>query len=254
MLNLNIADHLISQFLFCPDKDIKELPSDFGLKYEEVEIDLPGKNKLHGWYVFANKETNKNIIYLHGTKGNVSLYLGGIEQLHKVGANIFIFDYAGFGKSTGKSLIQNTIDNALSAYDYLVYKRQIKSDDISLFGYSYGGAVALELALKRKVRALLLECTFSSLKKIAASKYSFASALIPGNVLNSLENIRKINVPLTVAYAENDQIIPATHSLELFDQANSPKSIFKIENAEHHNIFKFVKPEYISVIKEVLVD
>lgn len=250
----NITDEVISSLLFCPDKTLKEIPSDFGLKYKEVSIVIENGRTLHGWYIPSDKPTDKNIIYLHGSKGNASLYLGGIQQLHKAGANILIVDYEGFGNSTGKVSIKNTITDAIAMYDYLIDKQIARAENISLFGYSYGGAIAIELALKRKVHAILLESTFSSLRDIAISKYSFfASLLVPNDLLNSKKNIKRINVPVIIAYAGSDQIIPIAHSKNLFASANLPKYLFEIKNAQHHNIFKFVTDKYIKLIKKNLV-
>ena len=251
---LDISDKVISSLLFCPDKILKETPSEFGLKYKEVSIVIENGRTLHGWYVPGDKPTDKNIIYLHGSKGNASLYLGGIEQLHKAGANILIVDYEGFGSSDGKVSIKNTITDAIAMYDYLIYKQIARPENISLFGYSYGGAIAIELALKRKVHAILLESSFSSLRDIATSRYSFlASLLVPNDLLNSKKNIKRIDVPVIIAYAGNDQIIPIAHSKNLFTSANLPKYLFEIKNAQHHNIFKFVTDEYINLIKKNLV-
>ena len=244
--------YLINSLLFYPDKILKEKPNDFGLNYTDIWVPLQNGNKLHGWYIPATKETNKHIIYFHGTKGNISLYLGGIEQLHKVEKNILIVDYEGFGQSTGNATIENTINDAFAIYDFLISYKNLKPDDIRLFGYSYGGAIAVEVALKQKVHAILIESTFSSLNEIAVSKYTpLASLLIPKNLLNTISNIKKINMPLVVAHAEKDQVIPFTHSINIYNNANNPKYLFKITNAEHHNIFKFVSPEYINLIKSV---
>lgn len=251
---LDISDEVISSLLFRPDKILKETPSDFGLRYKEVSITTENGRILHGWYILDDKPTDKNIIYLHGSKGNASLYLGGIKQLHKAGANILIVDYEGFGNSDGKASIKNTITDAIAMYDYLIYKQIARAENISLFGYSYGGAIAIELALKRKVHAILLESTFSSLRDIATAHYSFlALLLVPNDLLNSKQNIQRINVPVIIAYAGNDQIIPIVQSKNLFTNANSPKYLFEIKNAQHHNIFKFVTNEYIKLIKKNLV-
>ena len=251
---LTINNCFISYFVFSPNKKLNEIPADLNLKYEEVWINLPNKNKLYGWYILADKKTDKNIIYCHGTKGNISTYLPGIEQLHKVGANILIVDYEGFGKSTGEALISNTLSDALAMYHFLVDKKNVKPENISLFGYSYGGAVVAELALQRNVHAILLESTFSSLKRIAFLKYTkIASLFIPNSLLDTQKNIKLINVPVIVAYAGNDTVIPVTNSLDLYEEANYPKYLFKINNAEHYNIFKFVTHEYIELIKKVFM-
>lgn len=250
-----LREDIISGFIFCPDKEITETPENYGMKYDDVWIDVSNKSKLYGWYVYADKPTTKHIIYLHGSKGNICLYLGGIQQLHKAGANILIIDYEGFGKSTGSGVIRNTILDSLAMYDYLIKDRKVKPENISLFGYSYGGAVAVELALQRTIHAILLESTFSSLQKIAISQYSpLVLPVMPKDLLNTISRIKEIKVPIIIAHAENDQIVPITNSIELYAAANKPKYYYVIKGAQHKDIFKFIKPEYVSLIKKVLVD
>lgn len=249
-----LKDKIISSILFVPDKVVKDSPSNYGLKYEDVCIDLDNKNKLYGWYVPAEKKTNKYIIYLHGTKGNIGLYLGGIKELHKVGANILIVDYEGFGKSTGKVTISRTIKDAIAMYDYLIIKKKAKPKDISLFGYSYGGALTAELAKRKEVHAILLESTFTSLLEIGVTKHSsLVKYIVSENVLNTKKNLKEIKVPTIIAFAGNDKIIPPSNSKDLYNVANKPKYLFEIKNAEHHNIFKFVTPEYLTLIKKILI-
>lgn len=249
-----LKDKIISSILFVPDKEIKDSPFNYGLKYETVIINLKNKNTLHGWYIPAEKKTNKHIIYLHGTKGNIGLYLGGIKELHKIGANILIVDYEGFGKSTGKETISRTIQDSIAMYDFLIKEKNAKPKDISLFGYSYGGALAAELAKRKEVHAILLESTFSSLLEIGVKKHSsLVKYIVSENVLNTKENLREIKVPIVIAYAEKDKIIPPSNSEDLYKAANKPKYLFKIRNADHHNIFKFVTPEYLALIKKTLI-
>lgn len=249
-----LREKFISFCLFVPDKTIKDSPLNYGLKYEDVEIKLDNRNKLIGWYFPADTETEKYIIYLHGTKGNIGLYLGGIKELHKVGANILIVDYEGFGKSTGKETVSNTINDSIAMYDYLINVKHAKPENISVFGYSYGGAVAAELAKRKRVHAVVLESTFSSLLEIAVSKnYPFVRFIVSDSVLNTKKTLKSIKAPVLIAYAEKDKIVPIKNSEELYKAANNPKYIYKIKNAQHHNIFQFVTPEYVNLIKKIIL-
>ena len=250
---INIREHIVSYFIFSPENELKETPSDYGLQFEEVFINLPNEKQLYGWYIFADKPTDKNIIYLHGVKGNISSYLDGIKKLHKTGANILLVDYEGFGKSTGHGIVSNSINDSLAMYDFLIQDKKVKAENISLYGFSYGGAIALEVALKRKVHAILLEATFSSFKEIAIAKCSrFILPLVPRNLLNSKENIKKINVPIVIAYAQKDRLIKDINSKKLHGIANAPKYLYEIKYAGHYDISHFVTNEYLELIKKVL--
>ncbi len=90
-LKKSISDKIVSFFMFFPKKELKSTPVDFNLKYDDIVISLDNKNKIYGWYIYAQKPTSKTIIYLHGSKGNLSTYLSEISKLHNTGANILAF-------------------------------------------------------------------------------------------------------------------------------------------------------------------
>ncbi|MBI3308397.1 MAG: alpha/beta fold hydrolase [Candidatus Melainabacteria bacterium] len=241
--------------MFFPKKKLYSTPLDFNLKYDDVNISLDNGNNIYGWYIYASKPTSKTIIYLHGSKGNLSTYLSEVAKIHEVGTNILVFDYRGFGKSQGMETIKHSIEDALTMYDYLIRTKNIKPEDITLFGFSFGGAVALELALKRPVSSIILESTFSDLCRISIRKCScIVAPLVSKRLLESDKNIKRINVPIIISYAGKDQVIPITHSKKLFDNANSPKYLYEIVGAEHQNISEHLTAEYISLIKNVVVD
>ena len=48
-----------------------------------------------------NHKSNKVILYCHGNAGNISYYDRKIITLRDLGFNILIFDYSGYGKSSG---------------------------------------------------------------------------------------------------------------------------------------------------------
>ena len=254
-LKKSLSDKVVSFFMFSPKKKLNSTPADFNLKYDDIVISLDKKNKIHGWYIYAQKPTSKTIIYLHGSKGNLSTYLSELSKLHNADANIVAFDYRGFGKSKGMETIKHSIEDSVIIYDYLIKNKGIKSKDISLFGFSFGGAVALELALKRKVSSIILESTFSDLGKISIKICScIVAPLVSKKLLESDENIKRINVPIIISYAGNDQVIPVGHSKLLFENANYPKYLYNIVGAQHQNISQYLTSEYISLIKGVIAD
>lgn len=248
---MSFLEKIISKILFCPDKEVVYTPDHFSLNPEHSWVNSNGK-KLSLWYFRSKIQTKKHVIYFHGSKGNKSHYLKGINCLCKTNANVVIFDYQGFGHSEGKALIRNSIIDAVNIHDYVASTYKLNPENINLFGYSYGGAVAIEVANQRKVNAILIESTFSSLNEIACEKYPFLSNfLVSKKLLNSKSRLKSLNIPLIVAYAEKDNVVPVKNSLKLYSEANDPKHLFEIKGAEHHNICDFVTDEYINLIKKV---
>lgn len=247
-----LTEKLISKLLFYPESEIKTKPEDYNIhKYENIYINTKGKNKLHGWLIPG--DSDKYVIYLHGTKGNIGTYLKGIKKLTELNVNVLVADYQGFGKSRGEALISNSIEDSILMYDFLVSDKKINPKNINLWGYSYGGAITPEIASIYDVNSIVLECTFSSLHTISNEKYPLIAGLfVPKNILNTKETLKKTKSKVLISYAEHDETIPASHSFALYDHAPKEKHLFKIENARHDNICDHVTEEYNELIKKVI--
>ena len=130
---------------------------------------------LHGWYIPGVNELT--LLWFHGNAGNIGNRLGNIKELHQnVGANIFIFDYRGYGRSQGTPSEEGTYVDGDAAIAYLSSRSDNNPSKIIFFGRSLGAAVATEMAIRNKPYALILESGFPSIQAMANQAYSF----IPG--------------------------------------------------------------------------
>ena len=59
--------------------------------------------------------------------------------------NILLFDYRGYGKSTGTPSESGLYADAQAVYDYVRRRNDLNQERIIVFGRSLGGAVALHL-------------------------------------------------------------------------------------------------------------
>ena len=59
--------------------------------------------------------------------------------------NILLFDYRGYGKSTGTPSESGLYTDAQAVYDYVRRRNDLNQERIIVFGRSLGGAVALHL-------------------------------------------------------------------------------------------------------------
>ena len=143
------------------------------------------------------------------------------------------------------------ITDALSMYKYLINKGY-KPENISLYGRSLGGAVALELASKVKVRSVVVQSSFSSLRDIMKYSHPYLpSILIDNKIFNSLERIKEINAPVLIAHGTNDDVVPVEQGCQLYNRANEPKKLIILPGAGHRHLKAFFNEEYYKILKEM---
>ena len=136
---------------------------------------------LNGWLV-KNPDSNKIILFCHGTGGNIS-YNKKIIPLRKIGINILIFDYSGYGESSGIPSETQFYHDADSIMDLLLNNYNYKTNDIIAYGESLGGPVACYIAQKYDLPILILDSPLPSVNSLAKR---ILKTFHIGNILSSI--------------------------------------------------------------------
>jgi fermentation-respiration switch protein FrsA (DUF1100 family) len=247
-------ENIENYFVFAPQKVLDYSPSDYGLVWKDVMLPTPDGQVLHGWF-FSVAQKEPVILFYHGNAGNISHRLDYIKLLTRIGFNVFIFDYRGYGKSSGKPSEEGLYIDALSAYDYLVNDECIKPEDIILLGRSLGGAAAIETATERDARLLVVESSFLSTRHMARHMgvFSLISPLLPANY-NNIEKIKKISIPKLIIHGESDRIIPFSMGEKLFEEAGEPKYFYPIKGAGHNDTYLVGGQQYMDTLGKFIRD
>ena len=217
-----------SHLLYFPRREIVGTPALLGLAFTDEEFRTSDGVRLHGWFVPADSAT-ATMLFFHGNGGNISYLLETVSTAHRLGLNMFVFDYRGYGRSEGSASEEGTYRDAMAAWDVLTTGKKIPSGTIFLGGRSLGGAVATWLATQTHPAGLIVESSFTSVPDIAADAYPF----FPVRLLSrfrypAADNIRKVVCPVLVVHSAEDEIIPYEHGRRLFEAANEPKEFLEI--------------------------
>ena len=161
-----------------------------------------------------------------------------IRLLIERNIQVFIFDYRGYGRSSGSPSEKGVYMDGQAAYNYLVDKEHIPPGNIVFFGRSLGGAVAIELALNRDARSIIIESAFASTKDMAKTMFLFnlLSFVLPPNY-NNLEKISNIGIPKLIIHGEDDEIIPFSMGKRIFEASREPKYFYVIRGSGHNDTF-----------------
>ena len=216
-----------------PFKIADERPRD--AEFEDVMIDSQ-KARLHGWYQGVERPTAV-VLYCHGNAGNI-FSRGWVVRLFRdhLNCSVLVFDYRGYGKSTGVPSEAGVLADARAARRWLAQRAKIAEKDVVLVGTSLGGAVAVDLAAKDGTRALILGSTFTSLPDVASSFFfGMPTRWLINARLDSLSKIAAYHGPLFQTHGDADAIVPFALGQKLFAAANEPKQFIPLPGAGHND-------------------
>lgn len=207
-----------------------------GLPLEEVWLPVDEAVTVFGWFIDAGP-TTPVLLWCHGNAGNVSHRLENIRQLYQRGISVMIFDYRGYGQSTGEPSEAGLYQDALASYDYLIQQRRISPERLIIFGRSLGSSVAGEVAIRRTSAGLMLEGSFPSIQAMSDHHYFGLPAQWFMDVdFNLAQKVRMLQVPLLVIHGEQDSIVPMALGRQVFEAAQEPKRWYAVSGAEHNDV------------------
>jgi fermentation-respiration switch protein FrsA (DUF1100 family) len=224
-------------FVFFPQTSFDSKPKNWNLNHKDVYFTAEDGIKLHGWF-FPLQQDGPVILFCHGNAGNISHRLDNVARLLEENIQVFIFDYRGYGRSGGRPSEKGIYLDGLAAYDFLVRKEGIPASDIVVFGRSLGAAVAVEVALQKEIRSVILESAFTSTKDMAKAMLLFKplSPFMPTNYDN-LAKISRLQIPKLIIHGDRDEIVPFAMGQRLFDAAERPKDFYLIPGAGHNDTY-----------------
>lgn len=82
-------------------REIQSTPRDHGLAYEALTLTTPDGERLDAWFV-PKPLVRGAVLVLHGNASNISHRMDMIAMFHRLGYSVLIFDYRGYGRSTGQ--------------------------------------------------------------------------------------------------------------------------------------------------------
>ena len=235
-------------FVFFPETSFDRTPNELNLQYKEAYFHTEDGKRIHGWF-FPLKKEFPVILFCHGNAGNISHRLDNIRLLLDQRLQVFIFDYRGYGKSSGRPSEKGLYLDGLAAYDYLIKREHIPSTNIIPFGRSLGATVAIEISLKRRVKSIIIESAFTSIREMArtiALFYLF-SFFLPAHY-NNLEKIGQVSIPKLIIHGKDDEIVSFSMGEKLFEAAKAPRYFFPVKDAGHNDTFIVGGREYFEGI------
>lgn len=227
--------------VFEPESLLQTTPDRLGMKFEELRIPVGSgadQGELYGWWVPAEQSNAPTILYLHGNYRNIGNNVEHTLRLHKLGFNVLLPDYRGFGKSSGGRPNEAKVyEDAEAAWQYLLKQRGVQPGQAFIYGHSLGGAIAIDLAAHHSESAgLITESTFTSMAEMGKLSYAYLPVdWLLNQRFESLKKIAALKIPVLLIHGTWDKTVPVEMAQQLYAAAPQPKILNLIEGGEHNN-------------------
>ena len=177
------------------------------------------------------------ILYFHGNAGSIADRADRLAFYRAQGFGAAFLSYRGYGGSSGRITEAGLITDAVAAYDWLLAEG-IAGDEIVLLGESLGTGVAVQLAARRPVGAVVLEAPYTAAVDVAALVYPWLPVrLLMKDQFRSSAHIGQVTAPLLILHGTADEVIPFAMGEALFAAANQPKTFVPLEDVGHEALF-----------------
>lgn len=244
-------------------------------EFELLEMKSRDGLLLQGYFLEAEKPTNKLVIAAHGYLGRGSdMGLYGQHYYEDLGYHFFTADSRGHGRSEGDYYGFGWPDR-LDYVDWinLLVDKLGEDTEIILHGLSMGAATVLMTAgeeLPDNVKVVVADSPYTSVQDLfsyqikrmfhlpsfpfihstslvtkAKAGYSFTEA-------SALKQVKKIDVPVLYITGDADTFVPTEMTRELFENTKSKAEIVTFEGANHGESFVMDEEKYMKVLTTFL--
>ena len=231
-----------------------KLPADYKFSFDqpftELQIPVPGAslNALH----IKQPAPRGVIFFLHGNGGDLSTWTTGVDFYRKVNYDLFIIDYRGYGKSTGKIESEAQLHaDVRAAWDSVAPQYRARNIPIVIYGRSLGTGLATYLAREVNPALLVLVSPYTSLLAASKRAYAIAPDWLLKYPLRTDSVIGEIKSPVMLIHGKADGLIPHTESEQLRPLVKSPVDLLLVDGAGHNDLHQF--PVYLDALAARLI-
>ncbi len=230
---------------------------------QEFDLPVPGKdgNTIHTWWWPASDARAPTLLYLHGSRWNLTGHLTRIAQLRDFGFSVLAIDYRGFGRSKGELPSETAVYEDAEIAWKRVTEIQPDASRRYIYGHSLGGAVAIELATRLRAAGgspaaagLIVESSFTTLGDIAdelvGSRWPVPVRWVLTQKFDSVSKVKDVGLPTLFVHGTGDRYVPARFSESLHAAATGPKRLLIIDGGSHNNSMRVGRDAYAKALRE----
>ncbi|HLA89470.1 MAG TPA: alpha/beta hydrolase [Gemmatimonadaceae bacterium] len=192
-----------------------------------------GSARVEAWFLPATGASGRAplLIFAHGNAELIDDWPAEFAQPRAWGVSVLLVEYPGYGRSEGRPSETSITAAITAAYDWAVRQPTVDRERIIAYGRSIGSGAACALAKNRPVAAIVLESSFTSVRRLAR-RFGVPGFLVR-DPFDNLTVVRAFRGPILLVHGELDDIIPSFHSRLLHTAA--PHATLEMMNCGHND-------------------
>jgi pimeloyl-ACP methyl ester carboxylesterase len=229
--------------LFFPTR----LPSDhrFGVPdvvERQVDVDGARLTALH----FRQPNAKGLVFFLHGNGGSLEEWVTDTDFYRRTGFDLFIIDYRGYGKSTGRIEGEAQLHADVRAA-WLSIANEYAGRKIVLYGRSLGTGLATRLAIDVDAHLLVLISPYTSLRDVARDHYPWVPSALLRYPMRTDEWLPRVKMPVLILHGDRDTVIGIAHADRLHALVPSTEFV-RLKGVDHNDVH--LSSEYLDRLEE----
>jgi uncharacterized protein len=203
-----------------------------------------GKNLLDAVYLEPAKTAPRSALLIcHGIGEIVPQWFPIQRIFAESGIASLVFDYSGYGRSTGSIGFLQCEQDAISSCELL--QRLAPGLPIALLGFSLGTGIATAILHRVTADRLILCAGYTSFRDAARAAWipRFMTPLVPP-IWSAREALCDCTLPVLIVQGDGDRLFQTHMAHELLACTNARADLLILPARSHNAPFYYPKPEY----------
>ncbi len=225
-----------NSILFHPSPLDQDHQFNYEFNFEERYFETTDDAVIHAIHAKVEDSAKGLVLYFHGNAGNADTSPAKFNLFMNEGYDVLYPDYRGFGKSTGALKNEGDLVGDMKiVYDAI--EKEYAESDIFIVGYSMGSGVAAQVAAENDPKGLMIWTPYYSMVDMKNASYPFLPSFLVRYPLRTDLALRQIEEPITIFYAENDELLLVDRAIKLNNFLDENDQHFMLKGQGHNGVF-----------------
>jgi hypothetical protein len=192
------------------------------------------------------------LLICHGIGETVGHWLAVQHLLAAHGVASLVFDFSGYGRSSGLFTSRQAEDDAIAGFHWL--KENLPDRSVSILGFSLGSGVAAAILSRVPARSLVLCASFTSFRDAAVScGLPRCLEFVVPPIWRTGDTLRHCSIPVMILHGQNDRLFPLRMAATLKAASAANSELVIAPNVAHNEPHRRPKLSYWGIVISYLM-